>query len=96
MLGRTDSGRRLLLLLIVFVVAAGALVTRLGYWQVAQRDQLVESARRQIYFREEVPSRRGQIYDPAVFRRFIPTPRANRSDQFGCGEITVWRGEVNG
>ena len=63
MLGRTDSGRRLLLLLIVFVVAAGALVTRLGYWQVAQRDQLVESARRQIYFREEVPSRRGQIYD---------------------------------
>jgi cell division protein FtsI/penicillin-binding protein 2 len=63
MLGRTDSGRRLLLLLIVFVVAAGALVTRLGYWQVAQRDQLVESARRQIYYHDEVPSRRGQIYD---------------------------------
>ncbi len=63
MLGRTDSGRRLLLLLIVFVLAAGALVTRLGYWQLAQRDDLVESARRQIYFREEVPSRRGQIYD---------------------------------
>ena len=60
---RTDSGRRLLLLLIVFVVAAGALVVRLGYWQVAQRDQLVEDARRQIYYRAEVPSRRGQIFD---------------------------------
>jgi hypothetical protein len=32
----------------------------------------------------------------AVFRRLIPTPRASCSDQFGCGEITVWRGEVNG
>ncbi len=63
MLGRTDSGRRLLLLLVGFVIAAGALVTRLGYWQLAQRDDLVEDARRQIYFRAEVPSRRGQIYD---------------------------------
>ena len=63
MLDRTDSGRRLLLLLIAFVVAAGALVVRLGYWQLAQRDQLVEDARRQIYYRAEVPSRRGQIYD---------------------------------
>jgi cell division protein FtsI/penicillin-binding protein 2 len=63
MQGRTDSGRRLLLLLVVFIVAAGALVTRLGYWQLVQRDELVESARRQIYFRAEVPSRRGQIYD---------------------------------
>jgi cell division protein FtsI (penicillin-binding protein 3) len=63
MLGRTDSGRRLLFLLIVFVLAAGALVARLGYWQLAQHDQLVESARRQIYFRVEVPSRRGQIFD---------------------------------
>jgi cell division protein FtsI/penicillin-binding protein 2 len=63
MLGRTDSGRRLLLLLIGFVLAAGALVTRLGYWQLAQRDDLVESARRQIYYRAEVPSRRGQIFD---------------------------------
>ena len=63
MLGRTDSGRRLLLLLIVFVVAAGALVVRLGYWQLVKHDELVESARRQIYYRAEVPSRRGQIYD---------------------------------
>jgi cell division protein FtsI (penicillin-binding protein 3) len=63
MLGRTDSGRRLLLLLVVFVLAAGALVTRLGYWQLTQREALVEDARRQIYSRAEVPSRRGQIYD---------------------------------
>ena len=61
--GRTDSGRRLLLLLIVFVVGASALVTRLGYWQLARRDDLVESAHRQIYYRAEVPSQRGQIYD---------------------------------
>jgi cell division protein FtsI/penicillin-binding protein 2 len=63
MLGRTDSGRRLLLLLIVFVIAASALVVRLGYWQIGQRDQLVDSARRQIYWRADVPSSRGQIYD---------------------------------
>jgi cell division protein FtsI (penicillin-binding protein 3) len=63
MLGRTDSGRRLLVVLIVFALAAGALVTRLGYWQVGQRDQLVDSARRQIYYHETVPSRRGQIFD---------------------------------
>ena len=63
MLGRTDSARRLLLLLIVFVVGATALVGRLGYWQIGQRDHLVDSARRQIYDRHDVPSRRGQIYD---------------------------------
>ena len=61
--GRTDSARRLLVVLIVFVVAAGALVVRLGYWQIGQHDLLVDRARRQIYFREDVPSRRGQIYD---------------------------------
>ena len=63
MQGRTDSGRRLLVLLVVFVLMAGALVLRLGYWQLGQREELVESARRQIYYRAEVPSRRGQIYD---------------------------------
>jgi cell division protein FtsI/penicillin-binding protein 2 len=63
MAGRTDSGRRLLLLLIVFVLGAGVLVTRLGYWQLVKRDDLVESAHRQIYYRAEVPSQRGQIYD---------------------------------
>ena len=63
MRGRTDSGRRLLLLLIVFVLGASALVMRLGYWQLVKRDDLVESAHRQIYYRADVPSQRGQIYD---------------------------------
>lgn len=62
-MGRTDSARRLLVLLVIFVIAASALVVRLGYWQLTQRDNLVESARRQIYYRAEVPSRRGQIFD---------------------------------
>src|SRR5262245_48121598 len=61
--GRTDSGRRLLVILIVFALGAGALVTRLGYWQLVKHDDLVESAHKQIYYRAEVPSQRGQIFD---------------------------------
>jgi len=61
--GRTDSGRRLLVLLVVFAVGASALVTRLGYWQLVRHDELVESAHKQIFYRAEVPSQRGQIYD---------------------------------
>jgi len=63
MLGRTDSRRRLLALLVVFAMVGGGLVVRLGYWQITARDMLVASAHRQIYVRSEVPSRRGQIYD---------------------------------
>ncbi len=63
MAGRTDSVRRLLLLLVVFVLGAGSLVARLGYWQLVQRDALVDSAHQQIYYRKPVPSQRGQIYD---------------------------------
>ncbi|HET7181892.1 MAG TPA: penicillin-binding protein 2 [Candidatus Limnocylindrales bacterium] len=63
MAGRTDSTRRLFLLLVIFVLGAGLLVVRLGYWQIAQRDDLVASARRQIYYQAPVPSKRGQIYD---------------------------------
>jgi cell division protein FtsI/penicillin-binding protein 2 len=62
-LGRTDSGRRLLFLLVVFAVVGSLLVVRLGYWQIAQRDRLVDSAHRQIYLRTEVAGRRGEIYD---------------------------------
>ena len=61
--GRTDSGRRLFLLLIAFAVGASVLVARLGYWQLARHADLVESAHRQIFYRAEVPSQRGQIYD---------------------------------
>jgi cell division protein FtsI (penicillin-binding protein 3) len=62
-LGRTDSARRLLVLLICFGIAGSGLLVRLGYWQIAQRDRLLDAAHRQIYLRTEVPSRRGEIYD---------------------------------
>jgi cell division protein FtsI/penicillin-binding protein 2 len=58
-----DSGRRVLALALAFALLGCALVVRLGYWQVSQRDRLVASAREQIYFQSEEPSRRGDIYD---------------------------------
>ena len=63
MLGRTDSRRRLLALLLVFVVAAMALVARLAYWQVGERDMLVVRAASQTSIRTEEPTARGAIYD---------------------------------
>jgi cell division protein FtsI/penicillin-binding protein 2 len=63
MLGRTDSRTRLLLLLVVFVVASVALLGRLAYWQVVQRDVLATKAIAQTTVRLEEPSRRGEIYD---------------------------------
>ncbi|HKB27419.1 MAG TPA: hypothetical protein VKC59_00160, partial [Candidatus Limnocylindrales bacterium] len=63
MLGRTDSARRLIVLLVCFGIAGSGLLVRLGYWQIAQRDRLLDAAHRQIYLRTEVPSRRGEIYD---------------------------------
>jgi len=62
-LGRTDSLGRLLVMLVAFIIAASALVVRLGYWQIVERERLVDSARRQIYVVTEVPSPRGQVYD---------------------------------
>ena len=61
--GRTDSGRRLLLLLIVFGLGASALVTRLGYWQLVRHDDLVADAHHQIFYTAPVSSQRGQIFD---------------------------------
>ncbi|HJP90105.1 MAG TPA: penicillin-binding protein 2 [Candidatus Limnocylindrales bacterium] len=89
MAGRTDSTRRLFLLLVVFVLGAGVLVARLGYWQIAQRQQLVDSARRQIYYQAPVPSKRGQIYDrsgtvvlaASVVRDRLIVSAANLNDQ---------------
>jgi cell division protein FtsI (penicillin-binding protein 3) len=89
MAGRTDSTRRLFLLLVIFVLGAGLLVVRLGYWQIAQREQLVASARRQIYYQAPVPSRRGQIYDrsgtvvlaASVVRDRLIVSAANLNDQ---------------
>jgi cell division protein FtsI (penicillin-binding protein 3) len=62
-LGRTDSARRLIVLLAVFAVAGGSLLFRLGYWQISQRDQLLDAAHRQLYVRTEVAPQRGEIYD---------------------------------
>jgi len=62
-LGRTDSRGRLVFLLLAFVLFAGALVARLGWWQVARRDDLAASAHQQIFLRTEVPAERGSIYD---------------------------------
>lgn len=63
MLGRTDSRRRLIALLLIFVVGSLALVARLAFWQVGQRDFLVDQAAAQTSIRTEEPTRRGEIYD---------------------------------
>jgi cell division protein FtsI/penicillin-binding protein 2 len=63
MLGRTDSRRRLIALLLIFVVGALALVARLAYWQVGQRDMLVDQASSQTSVRVEDSTKRGEIYD---------------------------------
>jgi cell division protein FtsI/penicillin-binding protein 2 len=63
MLGRTDSRRRMLLLLITFFVIGASLVARLAYWQVAQRDRLADEAFAQTTMKSVTPSRRGDIYD---------------------------------
>ncbi len=61
--GRTDSRRRHLTLLVILVVAAASLVSRLTYWQVFQRDRLASQALEQTSVRTEVASHRGTIYD---------------------------------
>ena len=63
MLGRTDSRRRLLFLLVTFIVIGAALLTRLAYWQVVRRDSLALEAFAQTTMRQESPSRRGDIFD---------------------------------
>ena len=63
MLGRTDSRRRLLVLLVVFVVGSVALTARLAYWQVIDRDRLASQALAQTTVTIDTPSKRGDIYD---------------------------------
>src|SRR5688500_8377697 len=63
MLGRTDSRIRLLILLIAFVVGSLALVARLAFWQVVERDWLLAKAAAQTTVRLETPSLRGSIFD---------------------------------
>ncbi|HEU4572424.1 MAG TPA: penicillin-binding protein 2 [Candidatus Limnocylindrales bacterium] len=62
-MGRTDSRGRALVLLIAFAVVGSALLARLAYWQVGQRDFLAEEALQQTTMKETTPSRRGDIYD---------------------------------
>ena len=63
MLGRTDSRRRLLFLLIVFGVGSMALATRTVYWQVLRGEELTARAAEQTAVRIEIGGRRGDIYD---------------------------------
>jgi cell division protein FtsI/penicillin-binding protein 2 len=63
MLGRTDSRARAIVLLIAFVVVAGALGARLAYWQVAKRDELAAMAVQQSSTTYTIPAKRGSIYD---------------------------------
>jgi cell division protein FtsI/penicillin-binding protein 2 len=64
MLGRTDSRRRLLLLLAVLVLLSGGMTARLAYWQVNQHDQLSGTqAGVQTPTQRTVAARRGAIYD---------------------------------
>ena len=63
MLGRTNSRARAILLLVVFVVVAGALGVRLAYWQVVRREDLAAMAVKQSSMTYTVPAQRGSIYD---------------------------------
>jgi cell division protein FtsI/penicillin-binding protein 2 len=63
MLGRTDSRRRLLVLLTIFAFGSLALFARTAYWQVLRGVELMSKAAAQTTVRVEVPSRRGDIYD---------------------------------
>ena len=63
MLGRTDSRRRILVFLILFVVGSLALVARTAYWQIVRGADMTTLANRQTTLVIEVPSRRGEIYD---------------------------------
>src|SRR5687768_13879282 len=63
MLGRTDSRRRLLLVLAGFLAIAIAITLRLAFWQVLRGDELAAMAVAQTTVRTEEPSARGAIYD---------------------------------
>jgi len=63
MLGRTDSRRRLLVVLLVFIVTGAGLTARLAWWQVAQQPMLAARAKDQTLTQVSIPSRRGTIYD---------------------------------
>jgi cell division protein FtsI/penicillin-binding protein 2 len=63
MLGRTDSRRRMLVLLVVFLVVGASLGSRLVWWQVVKHEELAGKALSQSTTRYEEPVRRGTIFD---------------------------------
>ena len=63
MLARTDRRLRLVSIIAIFSLVACALVGRLAYWQIGQRDRLVGMARNQLQRAIVEPSQRGSIYD---------------------------------
>jgi cell division protein FtsI/penicillin-binding protein 2 len=63
MLARTDSRARALLLLLVAVLVAGGIGTRLAWWQIVERDRLSEMALAQLDQTESIPAERGDILD---------------------------------
>ena len=63
MLGRTDSRRRILVVLVAFLVVGASLCSRLVWWQVIQHEQLAAKAERQTTVQIDQPVQRGTIYD---------------------------------
>jgi cell division protein FtsI (penicillin-binding protein 3) len=63
MLGRTDSRRRLLFLLVAFLIGSSTLIARTAYWQLARGTEMSAKAAAQTSVRVVLPSRRGEIYD---------------------------------
>ncbi len=84
MLGRTDSRRRLLFLMLVFAIGSLALIARTAYWQVLRGEELVTRAAAQTSIRIEVPSRRGDIYDRSGTVLFATT--VDRDRLVGAGD----------
>jgi cell division protein FtsI/penicillin-binding protein 2 len=63
MLGRTDSRKRLLYVMVAFVLIAAGLEYRLAYWQVVRRDELAAAAVNETVSRFVEPTHRGTIFD---------------------------------
>jgi cell division protein FtsI/penicillin-binding protein 2 len=63
MLARTDSRARALLLLLVAVLVAGGIGTRLAWWQIVEHDRLANMALSQLNLKEQIPAARGDITD---------------------------------
>jgi cell division protein FtsI/penicillin-binding protein 2 len=62
-LGRTDSRRRLVFLVLVLLVVCVAIVARLAWWQVVRGADLTAMAHTQTHLRMVVDNQRGTIYD---------------------------------